>query len=116
LRIPVSSPRNTRIENRLPGADANPYIAIAATLACGYLGVTQRIEPLPLITRNAYDEERTLPRNLDAALKQMIECQPVIDLLGEQFIKAFHEIKLNELAAYDEVISSWERDHLLLKA
>jgi glutamine synthetase len=36
--------------------------------------------------------------------------------LGEQFIKAFYEIKLNELAAYDEVISSWERDHLLLKA
>jgi glutamine synthetase len=46
----------------------------------------------------------------------MIECQPVIDLLGAEFIKAFHEIKLNELAAYDEVISSWERDHLLLKA
>ena len=68
------------------------------------------------MNRNAYDEERTLPRNLDAALKQMIDCQPVIDLLGEQFIKAFYEIKLNELAAYDEVISSWERDHLLLKA
>jgi glutamine synthetase len=116
LRIPVSSPRNTRIENRLPGADANPYIAIAATLACGYLGLSERIEPLPLITRNAYNEARTLPHNLDAALKQMIECQPVIDLLGAEFIKAFHEIKLNELAAYDEVISSWERDHLLLKA
>jgi glutamine synthetase len=116
LRIPVSAPHNTRIENRLPGADANPYIAIAATLACGYIGLTERIEPLPLMMRNAYDEERTLPRNLDAALKQLIECQPVIDLLGEKFITAFYEIKLNELAAYDEVISSWERDHLLLKA
>jgi glutamine synthetase len=42
LRIPVSSPRNTRIENRLPGADANPYIAIAATLACGYIGLSER--------------------------------------------------------------------------
>jgi hypothetical protein len=42
----------------------------------------------------------------------MIECQPVIDLLGEQFIKAFYEIKLNELAAYDEVISSGTRSPL----
>lgn len=116
LRIPVSSPANTRIENRLPGADANPYIAIAATLAAGFLGLRDRIEPLPLITSNAYAKERTLPRSLDAALKLMSECTPVIELLGEGFIRAFHQIKLAELAAYDEVISSWERDHLLLKA
>jgi glutamine synthetase len=40
----------------------------------------------------------------------------VMDLLGEGFIRAFYEIKMDELSAYDEVISSWERDHLLLKA
>ncbi|EGD59288.1 L-glutamine synthetase [Novosphingobium nitrogenifigens DSM 19370] len=116
LRIPVSNIANTRIENRLPGADCNPYIAIAASLAAGFIGLRDRIEPLPLITRNAYLEERTLPRNLDAALKQMMACEPVMELLGEGFIRAFYEIKMNELSAYDEVISSWERDHLLLKA
>lgn len=116
LRIPTADVQNTRIENRLPGADANPYIAIAASLAAGYLGIRDRIEPLPLMGRNAYNEERTLPRTLDGALKQMIACEPVIDLLGEGFIRAFYQIKLNELSAYDEVISSWERDHLLLKA
>jgi glutamine synthetase len=116
LRIPTSAPQSTRIENRLPGADANPYIAIAATLAAGFLGLRDRIEPLPLITSNAYLEERTLPRTLDGALKQMMACEPVAELLGEGFIRAFYEIKLNELSAYDEVISSWERDHLLLKA
>ena len=71
---------------------------------------------MPLMTHNAYLEERTLPRNLDGALKQMIACDPVTELLGEGFIRAFYEIKMNELSAYDEVISSWERDHLLLKA
>ena len=71
---------------------------------------------MPLMAHNAYLEERTLPRNLDAALKQLIACDPVIEMLGENFIRAFYEIKMNELAAYDEVISSWERDHLLLKA
>ena len=116
LRIPTSAPQNTRIENRLPGADANPYIAIAASLAAGFLGLRDRIDPMPLMTHNAYLEERTLPRNLDGALKQMIACDPVTELLGEGFIRAFYEIKMNELSAYDEVISSWERDHLLLKA
>ncbi len=41
LRIPPSSPLNRRIENRVPSSDANPYLALAATLACGYLGLTE---------------------------------------------------------------------------
>ncbi len=45
----------------------------------------------------------------------MTECRAVIDLLGEDFIRAFHMIKTDELDAYEGVISSWERDHLLLK-
>lgn len=116
LRVPVSEPAATRIENRLPGADANPYIAIAATLACGLIGLREKIEPLPLVNGNAYLEDRTLPRNLDAALRLMVACEPVKAILGESFITAFARIKQAELEAYDEVISSWERDHLLLKA
>ena len=57
-----------------------------------------------------------MPRSLDAALKLMTACEPVTGILGESFIRAFARIKEAELAAYDEVISSWERDHLLLKA
>ena len=41
LRVPMSSPENRRVENRLGGADANPYLAIAASLACGYLGMLE---------------------------------------------------------------------------
>lgn len=116
LRVPQADPANTRIENRLPGADCNPYVAIAASLAAGWLGVQQRIEPLSLISGNAYNQAWTLPRSLDEALKRLIACQEVTELLGAPFINAFHTIKTAELAAYDEVISSWERDHLLLKA
>lgn len=116
LRIPVADPANTRIENRLPGADCNAYVAIAASLAAGYLGVQHKIEPLPLITGNAYNQEWTLPRSLDDALKRLIRCEPVIELLGAGFVNAFYQIKMAELANYEEVISSWERDHLLLKA
>ena len=39
LRVPLSDGQNRRVENRLPGADCNPYLAIAASLACGYVGI-----------------------------------------------------------------------------
>jgi glutamine synthetase len=45
LRVPVSDAASRRVENRLPGMDCNPYLGIAASLACGYLGLMEAIEP-----------------------------------------------------------------------
>jgi glutamine synthetase len=56
-----------------------------------------------------------LPRNLYEALDRFRDCAPVRELLGEHFCDVFLRIKAHELAAYEGVISSWERDHLLLK-
>lgn len=115
LRVPITDAQNTRVETRVPGADANPYLATAAALACGYIGMRDNVEPAPMAEGNAYLHERTLPRSLDEGLDRMLRCEPVIELLGEKFVRAFHRIKADELSAYDGVISSWERDHLLLK-
>lgn len=115
LRVPLSDAANRRIENRLPGADANPYLAIAASLVCGYLGVRDRIEPEPMVEGNAYRYARTLPRSLEEALDRFSVCEPVAELLGASFVRAFASIKSTELSAFQGVISSWERDHLLLK-
>jgi len=115
LRVPITDAQNTRVETRVPGADANPYLACAAALVCGYIGIRDAIEPAPMAEGNAYLHERTLPRNLDEALDRMLRCEPVIELLGKEFIRAFHLIKAYELRAFEGVISSWERDHLLLK-
>ncbi len=115
LRVPITDAANTRIENRVPGADANPYLALAASLVCGYIGIRDQISPMPLVDGNAYLHDRTLPRNLDEGLDRMARCQPVIELLGEHFIRCFLLIKADELNAFQGVISSWERDHLLLK-
>ena len=115
LRVPISDPANARIENRLPGADSNPYLAIAASLVCGYLGVQEKLVPMPMVEGNAYLHARTLPRNLDEALDRMLACTPVIEHLGAPFVRAFGQIKAAELKAFEGVISSWERDHLLLK-
>jgi glutamine synthetase len=115
LRVPISGPENRRIENRMPGADANPYLALAACLACGYLGIKEGLEPSPMVAGNAYDRPRTLPRTLSEALDRFAMCRPVIELLGEAFCASFQRIKAHELAQFEGVISSWERDHLLLK-
>src|SRR4030095_16963645 len=68
IRSPVSAPQARRIENRVIGADANPYVALAATLACGYLGIEQRIEPTPECKANGYDSAYQLPRSLSEAV------------------------------------------------
>ena len=115
LRVPIADTAHRRIENRLPGADANPYLAMAAALAAGYLGVTEAIEPSPQAVGNAYAHARTLPRTLEEALERFRACGPVRALLGEAFYTAFAAIKDAELEAFQGVISSWERDHLLLK-
>jgi glutamine synthetase len=115
LRIPVSGPSDRRIENRLPGADANPYLAIAASLICGYVGMVERMQPPKSISGNAYNRARTLPRTLEGALDRFSHCKAVKQYLGEDFFEVFYAIKEAELYAYQSVISSWEREHLLLR-
>ena len=115
LRVPVSNYRNRRVENRLPGADANPYLAIAASLICGYIGMVERMQPPKQMEGNAYNRARTLPRSLEVALDRFTHCRPVKALLGEEFFELFAAIKDTELLNYHSVISSWEREHLLLR-
>jgi glutamine synthetase len=115
FRVPVSEAKDRRIENRLPGADSNPYLAIAASLICGYIGMVERMIPPKIMEGNAYNRARTLPRTLEAALDRFYNCKPVKRELGEQFFEIFWAIKDAELYAYQSVISSWEREHLLLK-
>jgi glutamine synthetase len=114
LRVPVSNASGRRIENRLAGADANPYLAIAASLLCGYLGVTERLKPTNQIEGSAYRMAHTLPKTAHEALSKFLACKPVKGLLGDRFVKAIYIVKSAELEAYQNVISSWEREHLLL--
>jgi glutamine synthetase len=114
LRVPVSPPDARRVENRLGGADANPYIAIAASLACGYLGMVQNLQPSDPITGSAQDLPWDLPRSLDDALKRLKDCQPLVNLLGQPFVAAYTIVKQAEHEVFLQVISSWEREHLLL--
>jgi glutamine synthetase len=114
IRSPVAPPAARRIENRVIGADANPYVALAATLACGYLGIQEQIEPAPECKGDAYLGEYQLPRSLGEALTALRDEKALASVLGEGFVKVYTEIKEIEYAEFMKVISPWEREHLLL--
>jgi glutamine synthetase len=114
IRSPVATPAARRIENRVIGADANPYVALAATLACGYLGMKNKIEPTPECKGDAYLSDFQLPRSLIDALGQLANETDLHDVLGRSFVTVYSEIKETEHDEFMKVISPWEREHLLL--
>jgi glutamine synthetase len=114
LRVPIAKPEGRRVENRLPGADGNPYLSITATLACGLLGMIEGLEPTEQIKGSAYKKGHSLPIHLFDALKKFKGAKPLHELLGEPFAKTLIAIKETEFRAYNAVISSWERENLLL--
>ncbi|HEX7892314.1 MAG TPA: glutamine synthetase family protein [Ramlibacter sp.] len=114
IRSPVSTPQARRVENRVIGADANPYLALAATLACGYLGIEQRLEPTQECAGDAYQSAQALPRSLADAVSLLRDDGDLGHVLGQEFLTVYTEIKDLEHEEFMRVISPWEREHLLL--
>ena len=114
FRVPVSHPEARRVENRIAGADANPYLMIAGSLACGYLGMVQGLEPSSPVAGSAKRLAFTLPRHLYDSLNKFSSSRPLRGVFGEKFMDAVWFVKLAEYDAYQRVISSWERENLLL--
>ena len=114
LRVPDSGRESRRVENRVPGADANPYLAIAASLACGLLGMQQKLDPSAPVTASAYDMPYELPRSLEQSLQALENSDDLKEMLGVRFVQAWNAVKESEYDTFLQVISSWEREHLLL--
>jgi glutamine synthetase len=114
LRVPDSDDQARRVENRFPGADANPYLAIAVSLACGYLGMKQKLTASSPHEGDAFQEPIALARSLEEALRLLEEHDDLKDVLGDRFVKAYSAVKREEFEAFNKVISSWEREYLLL--
>ena len=114
LRIPISTPAARRVENRLPGMDVNPYLGIAATLACGYLGLMEKKEPRPEFKTSAYIDGDDIPTTMGDGLDRLEDDKALWDVLGDEFCKVYDSVKRNEYKEFLQVISPWEREHLLL--
>ncbi|MFC5459499.1 glutamine synthetase family protein [Massilia niabensis] len=114
FRVPVSGAQDRRIENRIIGADANPYLALAVTLACGYLGMVDALEPTAIVEGSAYKMPVELPQGLPEALHHLRGEARLREVLGDRFIDVYSAIKELEHQEFMTVISPWEREHLLL--
>ncbi|MBF9031394.1 glutamine synthetase [Rhodobacterales bacterium HKCCE3408] len=114
LRVPVADAASRRIENRLPGMDCNPYLGVAASLACGLLGLQEKKEPTAERTDSAYDAEDNLPKGLGEALDLFRENTAMAEVLDPRFVKVYDAVKTLEHKEFLQVISPWEREHLLL--
>ena len=94
--------------------DCNPYLGIAATLACGYLGLMEKKAARPEFTGSAYIDSDEIPVNMGDALDLLDEDKALHEVLGVDFVKVYDSVKQNEYKEFLQVISPWEREHLLL--
>ncbi|WP_455474344.1 glutamine synthetase family protein [Bartonella sp. B30(2025)] len=114
FRVPRSAPQERRVENRLPSSDANPYLALAASLACGLIGLQQKLEPDEPTINNANADNIDLPRGLIEAVSLFEQDADIRAILGDAFVSTYAAIKRQEFETFMEVISPWEREYLLL--
>lgn len=114
FRIPRSDPSSRRVENRIPSSDANPYLALAASLACGLIGIVGKLEPEPPVTTTVNEDEIELPRGLIEAVALFEDDEALREILGDPFVSTYAAIKKAEFETFMEVISPWEREYLLL--
>ncbi|MCL3882362.1 glutamine synthetase family protein [Marivita sp. GX14005] len=114
IRIPLAGPGSRRVENRLAGMDCNPYLGIAVSLACGYLGLMNEDRPSRQFRGDAYEGEGDIPRVLGEALDLFDEAEALHEVLGPEFCRVYSIVKRAEYEEFLQVISPWEREHLLL--
>ncbi|MBY6135089.1 glutamine synthetase family protein [Leisingera sp. XS_AS12] len=114
IRIPLSSPAARRVENRIAGMDCNPYLGIALSLACGYLGLTREERPRRQFKGDAYEGEGDIPQVMGQALDLFDAATALHEVLGPEFARVYSIVKRTEYEEFLQVISPWEREHLLL--
>jgi glutamine synthetase len=99
-----------RVENRIPGADANPYLAFAATIAAGLHGIKNKLKPPKLYEGNAY-EDATLPqvpKTLREAIAELERSKAAREALGARVVEHYLHTARLEQQAFDQVVTDWE--------
>jgi len=124
VRIINNGQRATRIENRVPGADANFYLVFAATLASGLYGIERKLELPARLDGNAYDDTtiararelghiQPLSRNLSAATDLLEKSELAREFLGADFVEHFLTTRRWEVKEYEKAVTNWDRRRYL---
>ena len=102
--------RGFRVENRIPGADANPYLAFAATIAAGLHGIASKLKAPRLYEGNAY-EDATLPqvpKTLREAIAELERSKTARAAFGERVVEHYLHTARLEQQAFDQAVTDWE--------
>lgn len=116
MRIPNGDGNARRIEHRIAGADANPYLALAAILAGILHGIENRIEPEPPVAAGPNKSDPVLPGNWFEALREFEHSSFITDSLGKDFQEAFREIKRFEQTEFTGAVNPLEYNTYLVLA
>jgi glutamine synthetase len=109
LRV-VGHGRSTRFENRMPGADVNPYLAVAATIAAGLHGLDHGLELEEPVEGNAYDAGKPqLPRSLGEARELFDNSRVAREAFGDEVVDHYLNYARVELEAFGAAITDWEK-------
>ena len=114
LRVPNSGANSRRVENRIAGMDTNPYLALASSLATGYLGMVNKVQCQEEFKGDAHEADFGLPRGLLESLIVFDEAPEFQAIIGQEFCDLYKALKQHEFNEYMMVVSPWEREHLLL--
>ena len=114
FRVPAGSPEGRRIEHRVSGADANPYLVLAAILAGIHHGIVNKIEPDEPAEGNACDVvDEDIPFFLPSALKRLRNSSVMREYLGAHYVEVYAETKMLEFDKFQRTISPLEYDWYL---
>lgn len=113
FRIPLAKQGAWRVENRVPGADANPYLAMAITLAAILHGIQHKLDPGKAYDQAVNGRDENLPINLTAAIGATIGSEALIDILGRDFVDLYCRHRESETFAFEQFISAREYDWYL---
>ena len=117
LRVPAGPPSSRHLEHRICGADANPYLAVAAVLAGIHHGLTNRSDPGPPVTGDGYGETgERLPTDWGYAVERFSRSEQLIAYLGAQPVEMFACVKRVEQERYNMVITPLDYDWVLRSA
>ncbi|MDO9362677.1 MAG: glutamine synthetase family protein [Sphingopyxis sp.] len=120
FRIPAGPPPSRHVEHRACGADANPYLAVAAVLAGMHNGMTNQTDPGAAVVGNGYDRDNSAddkpPSNWFAAVDRFHESKLMRDYLGERFVDMFTIVKRVEQDRYFGVVPTLDYDWYLRNA
>jgi glutamine synthetase len=99
-----------RLENRLPGGDVNPYIAIAGMIAAGLSGIDRRLDLEPAFEGNAYESEKSrVPTTLRAAQELFAQSGVAREAFGEEVVAHYVHAAEVELQQFEAAITDWEK-------